>query len=49
VTVIVPEVGSAHVGAVDVAVTVGAVVGALIVAATVASHTPATLLVTDTV
>ena len=46
VTVIVPEVGSAHVGSVDVVVTIGALAGALMVTLADAWQLPATLLTT---
>jgi hypothetical protein len=46
VTVIDPDVGSAHVGSVAVAVAVGGVVGGPTVAAPVAWQLPATLLTT---
>jgi hypothetical protein len=46
VTVIDPAVGSAHVGSVDVVVTVGALAGALIVTLADAWQLPATLLTT---
>jgi hypothetical protein len=46
VTVIEPAVGSAHVGSVDVVVTVGALAGALIVTLADAWQLPATLLTT---
>jgi hypothetical protein len=49
VTVIVPAVGSAHVGSVEDAVTVGAVAGGLTVTLVVAGQLPATLLTTVTV
>jgi hypothetical protein len=49
VTVIDPAVGSAHVGSVDVVVTVGALAGALIVTLADAWQLPATLLTTVTV
>jgi hypothetical protein len=49
VTVIDPAVGSAHVGSVDVLVTVGALTGALIVILPDAWQLPATLLTTVTV
>jgi hypothetical protein len=49
VTVIVPAVGSAHVGSADVVVTVGALAGALMVTLADAWQLPATLLKMTTV
>ena len=49
VTVIEPAVGSAHVGSVEVVVTVGALAGALMVTLADAWQLPATLLTTVTV
>jgi hypothetical protein len=49
VTVIVPAVGSAHVGSAVVVVTTGALAGALIVTLAEAWQLPATLLTTVTV